>query len=171
MPNDRDRTTGRPIHREASTAVLRFRRPQRDRSQWPNPMSAVDTQPDPPRRGEPALRVAVPPDLKLLLTSFVEAVGEHRHYLMTAHRSINAARAFDVFRAQLVNAGLLDPVDTRKERAIRERRLGELAEARGDMNAARLHYEHAVRSCARVGCARHLERLKKSSSLIPETRS
>ena len=148
---------------ETRTPVLPFRRRQRDRSLWPNPMLAVDTQPDPPRPGEPVLRKAVPPDLKLLLTSLVEAVREHRRYLQVAHRSMDMALSFDLFRAQLETAGLLDSVDTRKERALRERRLGQLAENRGDVRAARLHYEHALRSWRRVGCARHLERLRRQN--------
>lgn len=176
MSKDRDREEASAVSAESMlsaspTPVLRFRRPQRDRSLWPNPMLAVDTQPDQPRPGEPALRKAIPPDLKLLLTSLIEGVREHRRYLQLAHRTMDLALSFDLFRAQLETAGLLDSVDTRKARALRERRLGQLAESRGDIRAARLHYEHALRSWRRVGCARHLERLRKSSLLTREPRS
>jgi hypothetical protein len=110
------------------------------------------------RRPAGTPRVPLPPDLVLQISSLLEALARARPALQAADPSGQLWATCQLFRQQAWRFAVGGP-RARVARAWRERRLAELAEQRGDLPAARLHYRAALASDARVGVKRCLARL------------
>lgn len=113
-------------------------------------------------------RLSVPPgpqlepdeDLRAAVTALIEALDATRDRLNLFDRSGALKRRYESFRCALELAGLAQGHRARAQRASAHRRLGELAERRGDLMAALMHYELAVRSRKDVGCQRQLQQMR-----------
>ena len=105
------------------------------------------------------------PDLALQLTSLLEALTRAREALRAADPTGQLWAACVTFLGQAQRFGVDAPA-TRRARAQRERRLGELAAQAGDIPAAILHYRAALAAHAGVGVRRRLAELEPSQSTI-----
>lgn len=103
--------------------------------------------------------VPLPPDLQLQLGSLLAAVTEARVAFRAADPSGELWAACVTFLRQAQRFGVPAP-QTRRVRAQRRRRLGELAEQAGDVAAAILHYRAALGVHASVGVRRRLAHLE-----------
>lgn len=111
-----------------------------------------------------ALRLrSIPPstDLKAVVVALMEALAEVRGQLDAYDPSGELRKRYERFRLALEQAGFPVQHTTRLARASAHRRLGQLAEARGDRDAAALHYDLAIRARRDVGCARRLTRIHR----------
>ena len=100
-------------------------------------------------------------DLKLTIASLMEVLADVRERLNLFDRTGQLRRRYEALRCALSEAGFPVRHESRFARAAAHRRLGELAEERGDLQAALLHYELAVRARKDVGCRRALDRLRR----------
>lgn len=111
------------------------------------------------RRRAPQL--VVPPDLALACATLIELLADVRGAFDRYDPSGTLRQQFEVFRAALERAGLPVRFDRRRDRAMAHRRLGELAEQRGDLAGAWLHYDLAVKAWRDVGCRQRRDRLSR----------
>lgn len=93
----------------------------------------------------------------------MEIFADERATLLTCHPTIDLARRFDLFRADLFRAGFDVMMDRPQNRAKSFRWMGERAESRGDIDGAIVLYELAVRSWNAVGCKKRLGQLIKET--------
>jgi hypothetical protein len=100
-------------------------------------------------------------DAVVALESLVEALGDLRWQLDALDPTGRLRGAADEVRRRLEQAGLRVSVRGRRARAVAARRLGELAEARGDRGAAAVHYRSAMAAWAGVGVRRRLHALEQ----------
>lgn len=115
------------------------------------------------RRGR-RLRPEPTDEIVMLVESLMETLAEWRDELALFDRTGKLKNAFEMFRCQLQESGFSVRFERKQDRARAHRRLGEVAEARGDVAAALLHYDLAVRSWKGVGCARSRDKLAKQVS-------
>ena len=110
-----------------------------------------------PARPRPQL---VPdPDLQLVVATLMELLKDRRALLDAHGRRLG--RSYELFACALRNSGFrVAEFQTRKDRALAQRRAGELAEQRGNLAGAIACYELALKSYADIGCRRALERLR-----------
>ena len=111
--------------------------------------------------GVPA--TALPADLALQVSSLLEALTRGREALRTADPTGQLWAACLTFLQQAQRFGVAAPA-TRRERAQRERRLGELAEQAGDVAGAILHYRAALAAGRSIGVRRRLAQLHPDPS-------
>jgi hypothetical protein len=98
-------------------------------------------------------------DLRLVVATLMELLKDRRG-LFDAHGR-HLRLSYEAFACALRNSGFqVGEFQDRQARARTQRRLGELAEQRGDIAGAIAFYELALRSYADVGCRRLLERLR-----------
>ena len=109
----------------------------------------------------PKPRIVPPRDLALMVAAFLEAMTDVRDEL---DRYGAVREGFEHFRRELVTAGFPVGFHSRMARARGQRRLGEIADLRGDTHAAIWHYEQALKSYAAVGCRQKLAALRKRVS-------
>ncbi len=101
-------------------------------------------------------------DLRLIVGALMEALKDVREDFARYDRTGDLRRQYERFACALRSSGFrIEETLTKQARASRERRLGELAEQRGDVDAAIVHYERAVRSWTAIGCRRRLAFLKR----------
>ncbi len=115
----------------------------------------------PPAQTSPQL---VPPDdVRLILRALMELLQSRRQDLDNYRKGLR--ERYERFACTLRESGFdFTEVEDRQARADRQRRLGELAEASGNVDGAIAFYELALRSWSAIGCRRRLERLKKYSA-------
>src|SRR5712692_488468 len=89
---------------------------------------------------------ALPADLALQVGSLLEALTRGRDALRTADPTGQLWAACVTFLQQAQRFGVAPP-STRRARAQRARRLGELAEQAGDVAGAIVHYQRALAVC------------------------
>ena len=106
------------------------------------------------------------PDLTLQLGSLLEAVTRARDALRAADPSGQLWAACATVLQQAQRFGVAAPA-TRRERAQRARRLGELADQAGDVAGAVLHYRTALATYRGIGVRRRLAQLERDHSTIP----
>ncbi len=123
-------------------------------------LAGVPLKPEPPQ-------LVPEEDLRLIISALMEALQAARCDFTRYDRTGALRRQYERFACVLRSSGFrIEETLTRTERASRERRLAELAEQRGDVDAAIVHYERAVRSWRAVGCRRRLAWLRRHE---PET--
>lgn len=99
-------------------------------------------------------------ELRLVIAALMELLEERRERLDQFGGDLR--RRYEVFRCALEESGFaLDTTTERKNRAHAQRKLGELAERRGNVDAALFFYELALRSWPEIGCRRRLEWLRR----------
>lgn len=103
----------------------------------------------------------VPPDVSLIVSALMEALATERHAFNDYDRTGRLEQSYESFRCYLRVAGFADGWQHRRDRALGHRRLGELAEGRGDLVAALWHYDQAVKSWKNVGCRRRRTKLRQ----------
>ena len=108
----------------------------------------------------------LPSDLALQVSSLLEALTRGREALRTADPTGQLWAACVTFLQQAQRFGVAAPA-TRRARAQRERRLGELADQAGDVAGAIRHYRAALTASRRIGVRRRLAQLEPYSSTIP----
>jgi hypothetical protein len=96
----------------------------------------------------------IEPDRLWIVVALMEALADVRWELDQVDRRGKLRLAYEAFRCELERAGLPVRWATRRDRAKGHRRLGELAETRGDVVAAVWHFDQAVRAWRDVGCRR-----------------
>lgn len=99
-------------------------------------------------------------ELKAIVTTLIEAFADVRDRLRFFDRTGELKVKYEAFRCALEGAGFDVRHENRFARAVAHRRLGELAEDRGDLDGAFLHYQLAVRARRDVGCRRRMERIR-----------
>jgi hypothetical protein len=106
-----------------------------------------------PARGAP------PEDLRLVLATLMEILFAQRDKLN--EYGMGLRDVYDDFRQALRYSGfhLTETLD-RKTRAQEQRRLGELADALGNVPGAIAFYELALTSWPQIGCRRRLDQLR-----------
>src|SRR4051812_44958582 len=105
-----------------------------------------------------AARLAVVPDedLRAVVTALMEILHDARDGLHQYGAGLRMA--YERFAYELRRSGFrVDVVASRHARAAAQRRLGELAEARGNVALAMAFYDLALGSWPEVGCRRRLE--------------
>ena len=108
-------------------------------------------------------------DLRIAVESLMEVMQQHREQFPAKARA-----QYERFRCEMEVAGFGVHSYAALDRAARQRRMGELAEHRGDVSAAIWHYQQAVKAHAAVGVKRRLEALiarHRPASLWPPTES
>ena len=99
-------------------------------------------------------------ELRLVVAALMELLEGRREQLDTYGH--NLRHRYESFRAALAESSfVLDTTRDRKGRAEAQRQLGELAERRGNVDAAIAFYELALRSSPTIGCRRRLEWLRR----------
>lgn len=115
-------------------------------------MAAVQHRPEPPQ-------LVPPDDVRLILTTLMELLQEHRGELHKVGRGLK--NQYEVFACALRDSGFrFDETEDRQARAERQRRIGERAEARGNVDGAIVFYELALQSWSEIGCRRRVTALK-----------
>lgn len=94
-------------------------------------------------------------DLVMIAQTFCEAFEQQKDELSR----FGLWTAFSTFVDRLSDAHIPVLTDARRDRALEQRRLGELAESRGHVTAAIYHFELALQNDARVGCKKRLQQL------------
>ena len=114
---------------------------------------------DPPLQPLPAPE---PPtrDLRQVVEPLMEALREFRWAFDRVDPSGRLRRRYEGFRCALQEAGFHVSGLERLDRARAERRLGELAESRGDRPRAIVHYRTALAGHPQVGVKRRLAALE-----------
>jgi hypothetical protein len=157
------RTPRRVIHEGAAALEVRQRLDTQIAARLAAGWVPVDRRPAGPSRVASA---PLSPDLVLQISSLLEALARARSALQAADPSGQLWATCHLFRQQAWRVAVGGP-RTRVARARRERRLAELAEQRGDLAAARLHYRAALASYARVGVTRRLAQLAEPAAPAP----
>jgi len=98
-------------------------------------------------------------DLVYLVSALFEALTTLAWRFDEIDATGTLGKRFDALRLRAFEVGLAPSHRARVDRAQRERRLGELAEGRGDRAAAMLHYEAALAADPDVGVAGRLKAL------------
>lgn len=103
------------------------------------------------------------PDRVLIVQALMEALADVRWEFDRAEvdPQKRLRKAYEVFRCELARCGMPLQFQSQKDRARAHRRLGEMAEARGDAYAAVWHYEMALRCWKQVGVDRRLKKLNR----------
>jgi hypothetical protein len=99
----------------------------------------------------PPLQVEPPQDLRLTVESLMEALNDQRQVVDGVDPTGTLRRRYESFRTALERAGFAVTGFERADRGARQRRLGELAELRGDFPGALRHYEAALLADPNVG--------------------
>jgi hypothetical protein len=107
-----------------------------------------------------AYRQVPPQDLRILVAALVEILNDARADLHLYGGRLG--EYYELFVCELYSSGFrFDAVAERKMRAQLQRRVGELAELRGDVEGAVAFFELAIASWQDVGCRRALDRLRR----------
>jgi hypothetical protein len=106
------------------------------------------------------VRLEPPADLRLIVESLMEALHDQRQVIDALDPSRTLRHCYEAFRAALERAGFAVTGVERLTRGARQRRLGELAELRGDFPSAVRHYESALLADPYVGVQRRLAWLR-----------
>jgi len=108
-------------------------------------------------------------DLRLVVETLMELLKDRRALFDAHGRWVR--RSYEAFACALRNSGFrIAEFQQRKARALAQRRLGELAEARGHVAGAIAFYALALRSGRDVGCRRALARLQRPADISMGTR-
>ena len=110
--------------------------------------------------------VPIGPDLALQVSSLLGALTRAREALRAADPTGQLWAACVIFLQQAQRFGVAAPA-TRRARAQRERRLGELADQAGDVAAAILHYRAALAASRGIGVRRRLAQLDPYNATSP----
>jgi hypothetical protein len=122
------------------------------------------TEPAPPVKaavvtnGAPDARS--PEDLRLVVATLMELLSSERDRL--SQYGAGLRDSYDEFAGALRRSGFR--VNERRDRKIRaqeQRRLGELADALGNVSGAIAFYELALGSWPEIGCRRRMEQLRQ----------
>lgn len=105
------------------------------------------------------------PDRLWIVVALMEALADVRWELDQVDRRGKLRLAYEHFRCELERAGLPVRWTSRRDRAKGHRRVGELAEARGDVVAAVWHYDQAVRSWKAIGSTRKRRQIAQQEVL------
>jgi hypothetical protein len=109
-------------------------------------------------------------DLRLVVRTLMELLQARRELLDAYGRGLR--ERYEVFACVLRESGFrFYETDDRKARAKDQRRLGELAEASGNIAAAIVFYEWALASWPEIGCRRRLAALRRRERMDHVTRS
>jgi hypothetical protein len=111
-----------------------------------------------------AIADGLTPDRVLIVQALMEALSDVREELgptVGFGPTGKLRRAYEMFRCELDRAGMPLRFETQQHRARGHRRLGQIAEARGDVTAAVWHYDMAVRCWRDVGCKRARDRVRR----------
>lgn len=99
-------------------------------------------------------------ELRLIVSALMEVLADRRELLDKFGGDLR--RRYELFRCAVEESGFgIDTTAEQKARAEKQRRLGELAEKRGNVDAAIFFYELALRSWSAIGCRRRLEWLRR----------
>ena len=123
----------------------------------------VERRPRPPRRSPARL----PADLVFALTSLFDTLERGRDLVRAADSSDQLWAAYERLRQQARRVGVAVP-RTRVGRALRERRLGELAEQVGDVATAAWHYRAALAALPQIGVKRRLAHLDRQRAIAAD---
>lgn len=106
-------------------------------------------------------------DLRTIVISLMEALQVERTRFDAYDPTGRLRRSYERFACDLRESGFhFLEGDVRRDRALRERRLGELAERRGFPDAAILHYARAVAAWPPIGCRRRLALLERQQLVV-----
>lgn len=112
--------------------------------------------------GEVVPQLAPPDDLRLIVASLLDLLAGVRQEFDRYDPSGALRRRYESFACALRESGFqINETQERLDRARGQRRLGELAERSGHVDAAIVWYERALRSWSAIGCRRRLEYLKR----------
>jgi hypothetical protein len=114
--------------------------------------------------------IALPPDVALQITALLESLARARGAIRAVDPTEALLRASETLRAEARRVGL-DVPNPWILRAQDSRRLGELADARGDLAAAIVYYRAAIAAHRRVGVARRLAQLERYTTNSPRSRA
>ena len=126
-------------------------------------MAGIELQ----RQAQPPVRPD--PELRVIVAALMELLDDRRELLDKFGGDLR--NRYEFFRCALEESGFsIDTTTERKARAESQRHLGELAEKRGNVDAAIAFYELALRSWPEIGCRRRLAWLRRHE-VIDATRS
>lgn len=113
----------------------------------------------PVERAPAATPVAWPPMLAQDLSYLVATIGESADALRAVDPTGQLWAACVILRREVRRCGVAEPL-TRRARALRERRLGELAEQAGEIPSAIVHYRAALVLVRGIGVRRRIAQLE-----------